>query len=140
MGQEAARLGDAIAHTSALAGFLVGALIGIALIAAVAFATFTCGFGVALLAGLAAGFGASLILSGFEKLGRSQTSPSGNITSGSPNVFINSRAAAFATASTVSCSKHNPTPLVADGSGNVFYNSLPASRKGDAIKIGRAHV
>ena len=46
---EAARITDPIAHTSALAGFLVGAVIGIALIAAVAFATFTRGFGVALL-------------------------------------------------------------------------------------------
>ncbi len=136
MGQEAARLGDAIAHTSALAGFLVGAIIGIALIAAVAFATFTCGFGVALLAGLLAGLGASAILSLGEAIGRMFSSPSGNITSGSPNVFINGRAAAFATASTVSCSKHNPTPLVADGSSNVFYNSLPAARKGDAITCG----
>ena len=114
MGKEAARLGDQIAHTSALAGFLVGAIIGIALIAAVAFATFTCGFGVALLAGLLAGLGASAILSLGEAIGRMFSSPSGNITSGSPNVFINGRAAAFATASTVSCSKHNPTPLVAD--------------------------
>lgn len=56
---EAARLTDPIAHTCALEGFLVGAVIGIALIAAVAFATFTCGFGVALLAGLAAGIGAT---------------------------------------------------------------------------------
>ena len=39
---EAARVTDPIAHTSALAGFLIGAVIGIALIAAVAFATFTC--------------------------------------------------------------------------------------------------
>ena len=66
---EAARLGDPIAHTSALAGFLAGAVIGIALIAFVAFATFTCGFGVALLAGLAAGIGASAIL-GIGEIGR----------------------------------------------------------------------
>jgi hypothetical protein len=44
---EAARLDDPIAHSSALAGFLVGALIGIALIAAVAIAPFNSGLGVA---------------------------------------------------------------------------------------------
>lgn len=133
---EAARLTDPIAHTSALAGFLVGAVIGIALIAAVAFATFTCGFGVALLAGLAAGIGASAILSLGEAIGKMFSSPSGAITSGSLNVFVNSRNAAFATSSTVTCSKHTPVPLVAEGSGNVFYNQLPAARKGDAITCG----
>ena len=46
---EAARLGDGVEHTSALAGFLIGALLGVALIATVAFATFTCGFGAVLL-------------------------------------------------------------------------------------------
>jgi uncharacterized Zn-binding protein involved in type VI secretion len=133
---EAARLGDPIAHTSALTGFLMGAVIGIALIAAVAFATFTCGFGVALLAGLAAGIGASAILGLGEAIGRMFTSQTGAITLGSPNVFVNSRNAAYATASTVTCSKHNPVPLIAEGSGNVFINGLPAARKGDAITCG----
>ncbi|KPW30215.1 YD repeat protein, partial [Pseudomonas amygdali] len=45
---EAARFGDEISHSSALGGFLIGAVLGIALIATVAIATFTCGFGVAL--------------------------------------------------------------------------------------------
>ena len=45
--------GELISHTSALGGFLIGAALGIALVATVAIATFTCGFGVALLAGLA---------------------------------------------------------------------------------------
>ncbi|KPX85533.1 YD repeat protein, partial [Pseudomonas amygdali pv. mellea] len=44
---EAARFGDEISHTGALGGFLIGAVLGIALIATVAIATFTCGFGVA---------------------------------------------------------------------------------------------
>lgn len=133
---EAARLTDPIAHTSALAGFLVGALIGVALIAAVAFATFTCGFGVALLAGLAAGVGATAILGLGEAIGRSFSSKAGTITSASPDVFTNSRAAAYATVSTVECSKHNPTPLIAEGSGTVFINGLPAARKKDAITCG----
>jgi RHS repeat-associated protein len=133
---EAARLGDPIVHTSALAGFLVGAVIGVALIAAVAFATFTCGFGVALLAGLVAGIGASAILGIGEAIGKMFSSPSGAITLGSRNVFVNSRNAAHVQASTVACSKHSPTPLVAEGSTNVFINSLACARKGDAITCG----
>lgn len=133
---EAARLHDPIAHTSALTGFLIGAVIGIALIAAVAFATFTCGFGVALLAGLAAGVGASGILALGEAIGKMCSSRAGEITYASPNVYINDRQAAFATASAVKCSKHNPTPLVAEGSTNVFINGKPAARKKDAITCG----
>ncbi|MCE3606593.1 DUF6531 domain-containing protein [Massilia sp. P8910] len=133
---EAARLTDPIAHSSALAGFLVGALIGIALIAAVAFATCTCGFGVALLAGLAAGVGASLILGIGEAIGKSFMSPAGTITSGSPTVFTNSRPAAFAKASTVLCDKHSPVPLVAEGSTNVFINGFAAARKKDHTTCG----
>lgn len=41
---EAARVDDPIYHTSALAGFLIGAIIGIAIIAAASFAFATCGF------------------------------------------------------------------------------------------------
>lgn len=133
---EAARITDPIAHTSALTGFLVGAVIGIALIAAVAFATFTCGFGVALLAGMAAGLGASGILALGEGIGKMFSSPAGTIVTGSMNVFTNSLAQAYATVSTVACSNHPPAPVVADGSGNVFVNSLPAARKTDAIVCG----
>ena len=131
---EAARLTDPIAHTGALAGFLIGAVIGVALIAAVAFATFTCGFGVALLAGLVAGVGATAILGLGEAIGKMFSSPSGTISSASPNVFTNSRGAAYATASTTVCSKHNPVPLVAEGSGTVFINGKAAHRNGDATK------
>ncbi|MDN7728368.1 hypothetical protein QZM49_35435, partial [Burkholderia gladioli] len=117
---EAARVTDPIEHTSALTGFLVGAVLGIALIAAVAFATFTCGFGVALLAGMAAGIGAQVLLSLGESIGKMFSSQSGAITLGSPNVYVNGKQAAYATLSSVTCSKHNPTPLVAQGSTNIF--------------------
>lgn len=133
---EAARLTDPIAHTSALGGFLIGAVIGVALIAAVAFATFTCGFGVALLAGLAAGIGASVILGLGEAIGSMFSSPAGAISTASPNVFTNGRGAAYATLSTVACDKHNPLPLIAEGSGTVFINGMPAARKQDAITCG----
>jgi RHS repeat-associated protein len=133
---EAARLTDPIAHTNALTGFLIGAVIGVALIAAVAFATFTCGFGVALLAGLAAGVGASAILALGEAIGRMSSSRAGQISSASPNVFTNSRGAAYVSVSTTVCSHHNPLPLVAEGSSSVFINGLPAARKQDAITCG----
>lgn len=133
---EAARVTDPIAHTSALAGFLVGAVIGIALIAAVAFATFTCGFGVALLAGLAAGLGASGILALGEGIGKMFSSPSGSILVGSPNVIANNLHVAYVQLSTVACSKHNPTPVVAEGSTNIFINGMPVARKDDKITCG----
>ncbi|WP_055324663.1 RHS repeat-associated core domain-containing protein [Ralstonia solanacearum] len=137
---EAARVTDPIEHTSALTGFLIGAVLGVALIAAVAFATLTCGFGVALLAGLAAGVGASAILGLGEAIGKSRwfTSTTGTILTGSTNVFVNGKLAAFAMASTVACSKHSPVPLIAQGSGGVFINSKPAARKGDKITCGAA--
>ncbi|MBL8482906.1 MAG: PAAR domain-containing protein, partial [Rhodocyclaceae bacterium] len=133
---EAARVTDGISHTSALTGFLVGAVLGIALIAAVAFATFTCGFGVALLAGLVAGVGASALLAAGEALGKMFSSPAGSITTGSGNVFTNSLQAALVSMSTGVCSKHPPPQVVAEGSSNVFINSQPAARKGDKITCG----
>ncbi|MBB5018568.1 RHS repeat-associated protein [Chitinivorax tropicus] len=128
---EAARVGDPISHTSALAGFLIGALLGVALIAAVAFATFTCGFGVALLAGLAAGLGAQGLLAAGEAIGRAMRTVTGAIATGSLDVFTNLRPAAHAIRSTVGCSKDTPVQFIAEGSTSVFINNQPAARKGD---------
>ncbi|WP_423391487.1 RHS repeat-associated core domain-containing protein [Burkholderia sp. LMG 21824] len=133
---EAARVTDPIDHTSALTGFLIGAVLGIALIAAVAFATFTCGFGVALLAGMAAGLGAQALLSIGESIGKMFSSQSGNIMTGSSDVYVNAKASAYATMSGVTCSKHPPIPLVAQGSTNIFINGRPAARKDDKITCG----
>ncbi|MBR8061020.1 RHS repeat-associated core domain-containing protein [Burkholderia dolosa] len=133
---EAARVTDPIEHTSALTGFLVGAVLGIALIATVAFVTFSCGFGAALLAGMAAGIGAQGLLSLGEAIGRMSSAPSGNIVTGSSDVYVNGKPAAYATLSGVACSKHNPIPLVAQGSTNIFINGRPAARKGDKITCG----
>ncbi len=133
---EAARVTDPIDHTSALTGFLIGAVLGIALIAAVAFATFTCGFGVALLAGMAAGIGANALLSIGESIGKMFSSQSGNIMTGSSDVYVNAKAAAYATMSGVTCSKHPPIPLVAQGSTNIFINGRAAARKDDKITCG----
>ncbi|CTT62394.1 Rhs core protein with extension [Escherichia coli] len=128
---EAARVDDPIYHTSALAGFLIGAIIGIAIIAVAAFAFFTCGF----FAGLVLGFLADQIASGVlqlgEAIGRSIHSTAGKILTGSPNVSTNSRPAARAVLSTVICEDHSPEIRIAQGSGNIYINSQPAARKDD---------
>ncbi|CQC26627.1 Rhs family protein [Salmonella enterica subsp. enterica serovar Typhimurium str. DT104] len=110
---EAARVDDPIYHTSALAGFLIGAIIGIAIIALAAFAFFSCGF----LAGLILGFMADQIASGVlqlgEAIGRSIHHTAGKILTGSENVSTNSRPAARAVLSTVKCdtiSQKNASP------------------------------
>lgn len=99
---------DPIYHTSALAGFLIGAIIGIAIIAVASFAFFTCGF----LAGLILSFLADQIASGVlqlgEAIGRSIHSTVGKILTGSDNVSTNSRPAARAVLSTVICEDHSP--------------------------------
>lgn len=133
---EAARVGDGIVHNNAMAGFLIGAVIGVALVATVTFCTATCGFGVALLAGLAADFGASAIRSLGESIGASILSKTGVIANGSPNVFINGRPAAYAQLSSATCAKDPPQQVVAVGSSNVFINSLPAARLDDSITCG----
>ena len=128
---EAARVDDPIYHTSALAGFLIGAIIGIAIIAVAAFAFFTCGF----LAGLVLGFLADQIASGVLKLGeaigRSIHHTAGKILTGSDNVSTNSRPAARAVLSTVKCDDHSPEIRIAQGSCNIYINSQPAARKDD---------
>ena len=133
---EAARFGDEISHTSALGGFVVGAVLGIALVATVAIATFTCGFGVALLAGLAAGVGGSLLTAAGEAIGSLFSSPSGTLITASPDVFINSRKAAHVEKSIGACKKHSGPVKVAEGSTNVFINSVAAARKGDKLTCG----
>lgn len=128
---EAARVDDPICHTSALAGFIIGAIIGIAIIAVAAFAFFTCGF----LAGLVLGFLADQIASGVlaagEAIGKSIHSTAGKILTGSHNVSVNSRKAARAVLSTVLCEDHTPEIRIAQGSENIYINSQPAARKDD---------
>ena len=133
---EAARIDDEIVHTSALGGFLAGAAIGIALVVGVAVATATCGFGVALMAGVLAGFGGAALTALGETIGRSMSTPAGGIVSGSPNTFINGLAAARVEADTGVCEKHSKPPQIAQGSAKVFINGFPAARKGDQLTCG----
>ncbi|OCX20519.1 RHS repeat-associated core domain-containing protein [Pseudomonas graminis] len=132
---EAARLHDGIEHTSALSGFLVGALVGIAVVAYLSFTFCTAGVGGFLL-GMAFGAMGSGIAWLGEMAGSLFSSPAGNIQTASPNVFINSLNAAYAIVSVGVCTKHPPTVLVAEGSTNVFINGNPAARKGDKLTCG----
>ncbi|EJN40044.1 hypothetical protein PMI38_00429, partial [Pseudomonas sp. GM84] len=134
---EAARWGDEIEHTGALAGFLAGAVIGLAIAAAGAFFICTGGLG-GILLGAVVGLGASMVPMLGEKFGSSFSSPAGQIERDgcSTNVFINRRNAAHAQLSTTKCDKHPPPVLVAEGSSNVFINGVAASRKGDKLTCG----
>ncbi|KEA53435.1 type IV secretion protein Rhs, partial [Mangrovibacter sp. MFB070] len=143
---EAARLGDPIGHSHALAGMIAGTLVG-GLIAAAggiaAGALFTAGLaasclgvgvlliGASFLVGYLTGKLATAARDGLADAGAGSLSPSGAIQTGSPNVFINGKPAAIATISQVSCSNDGPSMQMAQGSDNVFINKQPASRKGD---------
>ena len=139
---EAAREHDDILHTNALAGFLVGAVLGIALVAAVSALTICTGglggvlIGVAL--GVSAGLGAEALMAIGEQIGGMFSSTVGKIDEGvSPNVFINGRAAARTELSSATCMHHVPVPsLIADGSCNVAINGYAAARKGDHLTCG----
>ena len=129
----AARLGDPVAHTASkgwmIAGLIGGALLGAAVVA------LTGGTALIALAAVAAGAAAGGGLG--EVLGTMSWAPrhvTGSLISGSPNVFINSRAAMRAHLSQGTCSDHSGSPqIVAQGSSTVFINSQPASRKEDKL-------
>jgi uncharacterized Zn-binding protein involved in type VI secretion len=129
----AARLGDPVAHTASkgwmIAGLIGGALLGAAVIA------LTGGTALIALAAVAAGAAAGGGLG--ELLGTMSWAPrhvTGSLITGSPNVFINSRAAMRAHLSQGTCSDHSGSPqIVAQGSSTVFINSQPASRKEDKL-------
>ncbi|MEE4716347.1 RHS repeat-associated core domain-containing protein [Pseudomonas alliivorans] len=132
---EAARLFDEVEHTGAMAGLLLGAVAGIALVAYVSFTFVTCGLG-GILLGVAVGLAGSALTSIGESIGKAFSSPTGQIESGSRNVFINGRAAAIVENSTAVCDKHSPIVKVAEGSTNVFINDKAAARKGDKLTCG----
>ena len=55
----------------------------------------------------------------------------GAISTGSPNVTVNSKPAARTLADTALCDEHDGPQQIATGSRTVFINSMPASRLGD---------
>ncbi|MGW8192414.1 RHS repeat-associated core domain-containing protein [Sphingomonas hankookensis] len=139
--QPAARLHDEISHTDALSGFLTGAALGLA--AGLAVVALTVATGGAALVVVAAAGGAVAATGGGallgEALGETSTTVTGAIATGSPNVFINSRAAARAIADTADCSNHGGSPKqISEGSQTVSINSFPAARETDKIVCGAA--
>ena len=143
---EAARVGDAIGHSHALAGMIAGTIVGGLIAAAGAVASgvlFAAGlasscFGIGvLLVGASIGLGyltgelATAARDGIAEAGAGSQSPSGVILTGSPNVFINGKPAAIATVSRVECDQDGPAMQMAQGSDSVFINGQPASRIGD---------
>ncbi len=136
--EAAAHIGHQVNHTSALAGFVAGALIGGA-IAVVGIALTVGTAGLAAPAGLALiGLGVGVGSFVGEMVGKHfcPPTPSGPIITGSPNVFINSMPAAYCS-SDVACIK-DATQKIAQGSATVGYNQLPAARVGDKGTCGFA--
>ncbi|WP_238591655.1 MULTISPECIES: PAAR domain-containing protein [Photorhabdus] len=145
-GPAAAREGDPIKHASflgALAGAITGALISAAVFAVAAAVVVGTG-GLATVAVLALGTAGTLALgnvisaasSAVTKMVDSLGPPSGVLLTGSPNVFIEGKAAARATVDTAGCNKHPAPPLIAQGSETVFINGAPAARTDDKLACG----
>lgn len=135
--QAAARLNDPIAHTSALEGLIAGAVIGAGLAAGAAVIIGTGGLAAPVLigAGLATvATGAWLgefagSLSFFDE-------KSGELATGSPDVFINFKPAGRALADLGRCKDESKSPEIAIGSGSVFINGFPAARVDDKLVCG----
>ena len=155
----AARLHDPVAHSHALGGFVAGALVGLAAAAGVAIVVgmaataiaaevATAGLATPLVAGVAVTVGEFAVnavvggkLMGLaedagEALGStSMGATSGEISQGSPDVYINGLPAGRV-ADTETCDAGK----VAQGSTTVFINGLPAARVGDKVTCGAVIV
>ncbi|MGG4624319.1 polymorphic toxin type 46 domain-containing protein [Serratia odorifera] len=129
----AARELDEIAHTASqgwmIAGLVGGAIIGAAIIAV------TGGTAAVAVAAVAAGASAGGRLG--EVLGSMSWAPrhvTGVLVDGSPNVYINGRAAIRAHLSFGECAEDGPAKkVVAQGSAKVYINDLPAARINDLL-------
>ena len=141
---EAARVGDDIGHSGALAGMIAGTIVGGLIAAAGAFwrgrcllpvsahpaLAWVCCSSAQAAVGYYTGELATAARDSIADAGASSMTKKGVITSGSPNVFINSKPAAIATDSAVKCSDDGSQQM-AEGSKRVSINSQPASRIGD---------
>lgn len=147
---EAARVGDDIGHSHALAGMIAGTIVG-GLIAAVggiaAGALMVAGIGASCLgigvllvgASLAVGYLTGELATGARDsiagAGAASMTKKGTLITGSPDVFINGKPAVIATNSMVDCSDDGSQQM-AEGSSRVFINGLPATRIGDQTTCG----
>ena len=148
---EAARVGDDVGHSHALAGMIAGTIVG-GLIAAVggiaAGALMIAGIGASCLgigvllvgASLAVGYAtgelATKARDSIADAGVASMEKEGVIATGSHNVFINGRPAALATESMVECARDAGSQQMAEGSSHVYINGLPAARLGDQTTCG----
>jgi len=135
--EAAAHVGHQVNHTSAFAGFVAGAVIGAIVAVGILAVVATGGLAApAVLAAIGLGVGLGSFIG--EQVGKRliPPTPSGPITTGSPNVFINGRPGAFCS-SDVACIK-DATQKIAQGSATVGYNQLPAARVGDKGTCGFA--
>ncbi|RMN10899.1 Rhs protein, partial [Pseudomonas savastanoi pv. glycinea] len=123
----AARLNDPIEHTGSLTGLLAGLAIGAI---GAALVVGTGGLAAVAIVGAFAATGAGVgQLIGSLSCCNHQT---GQILSGSSNVYINGEPAARAHADQAKCDEHSSTPqVIAQGSSNVYINGHPAARVGD---------
>lgn len=137
----AARVGDEIAHSNAGTGMLLGVLAGAAVGAVLVAATVATG-GLALVAaaGAAAGMVSAGGLGGMYIGEASMGPPCGRFTNGSPNVFINGKAALFTAGSFASCDKDSGRIPLATGSSSVFINTGMAGREGEKVGCSAVSV
>lgn len=137
----AARVGDEIAHSNAGTGMLLGVLAGAAVGAVLVAATVATG-GLALVAaaGAAAGMVSAGGLGGMYIGEASMGPPCGRFTNGSPNVFINGKAALFTAGSFASCDEDSGRIPLATGSSSVFINTGMAGREGEKVGCSAVSV
>jgi RHS repeat-associated protein len=123
---EAARKTDPIEHSLALAGLLIGAAIGAALVVATA-ATGGAALALAVAGGVSMGGSVGQIIGSLVP-----GITTGEVKTGSSNVFTNGLAAARAETDVAACAQHPvPPPPIAQGSDRVFINSFAAVRVKD---------
>lgn len=138
----AARVNDPIEHTGSLTGLLAGLAIGAI---GAALVVGTGGLAAVAIVGASAATGAGVgQLIGSLSFCNHQT---GQIVSGSSNVYINGEPAAIAHADQAKCDEHSSRPqVIAQGSSNVYINGHPAARVGDRtacdakIVVGSSNV
>lgn len=128
----AARVGDPVTHSAALWGLLDGALLGAALGAILVASG---GTAAPLLIAGAAATGASIGGAVGKLWGSTQVVPTGQILTGSPDVSVNGKPAAFVS-SLVACSQQPGPQTVVEGSGTVEINGRRAARVGDRCSCG----
>ncbi len=113
-----------MALPGALTGLLIGAAIGVAIVATGGLGAIAIGAAIATTGGLG--------LAG-EYIGESMPGPpSGAIIVGSTTIFINGKSASRATLSTAIC-REGPPQQEATGAATVFFDGMPAGRKDEKL-------